>query len=142
MSVAWLFGVQLVVFFCSDILLVSFHSLGIFRCHNALCLSSSPTHHMPCTRFVCFYVDSLMGKQTFIRTKCARATAEATGEDFDQVKLAQTPTPSNRLHTVPKRYFCCGSSILHVVFPCVYGLQQYGHQNNSCTLCFLFRSVF
>ena len=25
--------------------------------------------------------------------------------------------------------------------PCVYGLQQYGHLNNSCPLCFLFSSV-
>ena len=30
---------------------------------------------------------------------------------------------------VPQYYMSC---------PCVYGLQQYGHLNNSCPLCFLF----
>ena len=28
-----------------------------------------------------------------------------------------------------------------LLFPCVYGLQQYGHLINSCPLCFLFCSV-
>ena len=39
MSVAWSFGVQLVVFFFSDISLVLFHTLGFSRCHNRFLLS-------------------------------------------------------------------------------------------------------
>ena len=38
--VAWSFGVQMVVFFCSGISVVLFHTLGFSRCHNTF-LSSS-----------------------------------------------------------------------------------------------------
>ena len=40
LSVAWLFGVQLVVFFCSGISVLLLDTPGISRCHNTLCLSS------------------------------------------------------------------------------------------------------
>ena len=39
LSVAWSFGVQLVVFCCSDISVVLFHTLEDSMCHNTFLLS-------------------------------------------------------------------------------------------------------
>ena len=49
-----------------------------------------------------------------------RTSVEAKGKGLSPVKRFQAP--SNILLTVPIRYYCCGSSILSVVFLCVYGL--------------------
>ena len=40
LSVTWSFGIQLVVFFCSVVSVVLFHTRGFSRCHNTLFLSS------------------------------------------------------------------------------------------------------
>ena len=40
------------------------------------------------------------------------------GRGLDPVKQVKTPSPSNLLLTVPRRYFCCGSSMLHVMSVC------------------------
>ena len=42
LSVAWSFGVQMVVFFCSGISVVFFSQIGVSGCHNMLFLSSPP----------------------------------------------------------------------------------------------------
>ena len=39
LSVAWSFGVQLVVFRCSGISVLLFHTLGFSKCHNTFLLS-------------------------------------------------------------------------------------------------------
>ena len=59
------------VFFCSGISVALFHNLGFSKCHDTflssphLCLIIGLIHDL----FVP-YVDSLMGKETFMRTKC------------------------------------------------------------------------
>ena len=42
-----------------------------------------------------------------------RSTIEAKDEGVDQVDLVEVP--SNLLLTVLRRYFCCGSSMLHFI---------------------------
>ena len=65
---------------------------------------------------------------------------------LDPVKLFKPltrPQPSSyRLLTVPRRCFCCCSSLLIFLCVHVYGLEQYGHLNNStlsasCSVCFI-----
>ena len=75
-----------------------------------------------------------MSKETFMQTKCFETTAEAKGEGLDSVKLVDHPpsplSPSlhplhtnNLLLTVPRRHFCCGSSMLQVVmFACIWSV--------------------
>ena len=46
-----------------------------------------------------------------------RTTEEAKGEDLDPVKLVYAP--SNLLLIVPRRYFCCSSSMLSVLSVCI-----------------------
>ena len=48
-----------------------------------------------------------------MRIRMFRTTAEAKGEDLDPVNMFKTPPARNLLLTVPRRYFCCGSSMLH-----------------------------
>ena len=36
--------------------------------------------------------------------------------------LSPPPTLSNLLLTVPRRYFCCGSSVLHIMSVCIWSL--------------------
>ena len=49
--------------------------------------SSSLTHHRPYSLFVCFLYLFIDGKETFMRTKMFRTTAEAFGEILNPVKL-------------------------------------------------------
>ena len=42
------------------------------------------------------------------------------GRDLDPVKRVKNP--SNLLLTVPRRYFCCCSSVLHVMSVCIWFL--------------------
>ena len=47
-----------------------------------------------------------------------KRTAHAKGKGLDPVKHVCTPSPqlpSSLLLAVPRRYFCCVSSVLHVV---------------------------
>ena len=72
LSVAWSFGIQLVVFFCSNILVVLLHTLGILQVAQYVSAdSSSLTHYRPYIIRDLFvpYVDSLVRKETFMRTK-------------------------------------------------------------------------
>ena len=46
-----------------------------------------------------------------------RTTAEANGEGLYPVKHVEAP--SNLLLTVPRRHFCCCSSMLHVMPVCI-----------------------
>ena len=55
------------VFFCSSISVVLFDSLGVSRCHNTLSLSSP--HLGPIHDLFASYVDSLMVREIFLRTK-------------------------------------------------------------------------
>ena len=70
-SDAWSFGVQLEVVFFSISSVVLFYTLGFFRCHNTFLSSLHPwlligiIHEL----FVP-YVNSLMGKETSMRTTC------------------------------------------------------------------------
>ena len=88
-----------------------YHTLGISRCYNKLFISHlSFFIGLIRDRFVS-YVNSLMGKKTFMRT-----TAAAEGQGLDPVNIILgSPVPSNLYLTVPRRYVCCGSSMLHVV---------------------------
>ena len=47
-----------------------------------------------------------------------KTTVEADGEDLDPVKLVKAS--SNLLLTVPRRYFCYGSSMLLVMSVCIW----------------------
>ena len=49
----------------------------------------------------------------------------------------------NSPKTVPRRFFCCGSLVLHVyvVMSCVYGIQLYEHLSNYRSLWVLFGFV-
>ena len=72
LSVAWSFGVQLVVSFCSGISVVLFyHPRNLEMSQYVVSVeSSSLIHHSPYSRFIVSYVDSMMGKETFIWPKC------------------------------------------------------------------------
>ena len=66
-----------------------------------------------------------------------RTTAEVKAEGLDPVQLVYAP--SNLLLTIPRRYFCCGSSMLHVVMSvCVYGLVHYGQLPIILSVLFYF----
>ena len=70
-------------------------------------------------------------------------TAEAKDGVLDPVKhVKTTPHPSNLYVslTVPKRASVVVPRCYTWLHSCVYGLQQYGHLNNSCPLCFQFSS--
>ena len=60
--------------------------------------------------------DSLVGKETFMRTICFEPLRKQRAR-FGPSKacLKPSPNPSNLILTIPRRYFCCGSSMLHVV---------------------------
>ena len=89
--------------------------------------SSSLTHHRPNSWFVCtlfWFIDglgNLYADQTFW------ITAEGKGEGLDPVKrvLKKISPPSNLLLTIPMRYFCCGSSVLHVMSVCIWSLAMW-----------------
>ena len=49
-----------------------------------------------------------------MRIRMFRTSAESKGEDLDPVNMFNDPPPPrNLLLTVPRWYFCCGSSMLH-----------------------------
>ena len=58
---------------------------------------------------------------------------QSRGQGLDPVKhVWPTPSTCNLLLTVPMRYFCCSSSMLHCYMLLnlwVYGLPRYGHMN-------------
>ena len=68
-----------------------------------------------------------------MRTKCC----EAKGDGFDRVKHVK---PQALLRTVPSTSVVFQQCYM-LLGLCAYGLQQYGHLNNSSPLCFLFSSV-
>ena len=52
-----------------------------------------------------------------------------------------------KLYTLNPQYTITGNSVVFpqcymLLCPCIYRLERYGHLNNSCRLCFLFRFVF
>ena len=66
-------------------------------------------------------------------------TAEAESKGLEPTKLVEAPSNLfNLLLTVPRWTSVVVPQCYMVVYPCVYGLEQYGHLNNSWPLCFLF----
>ena len=52
-----------------------------------------------------------------MQTSTFLITTEAEGEGLDPVNAFKPP--SNLFLAVPGRYFCCGSSVLHVMSVCI-----------------------
>ena len=78
----------------------------------------SMTHKWPYSRFVCFLYSFIDRLENLHADLMFQSTAEAKGEDSDPVK--HVSAPSYVLLTVQMRYFCCGSSVYHVVSVCIW----------------------
>ena len=96
-----------------------FDTPGISRCHNTFfSMNSSLIRH----RFYLSTIDWVIdGSGNLHVDQMFRTTAEAENEGLDPGKQVKLPplSPSNLILTVPRRYFCCGSSRFHVVMSCV-----------------------
>lgn len=82
--------------------------------------------------------DSLIGQKETMGTNVLNHFGSRGRGLFPEKKIS----PINLFLNVQRPSICCGSSMLHVIYPCVYYLQQCGHLNNSCLSCFLLSSVF
>ena len=85
----------------------------------------------------CYFLLFCMSVECVLAVLVRRNHRGSRGQGLDPVK--HVSSTSNLLLTVPMRYLCCGSSMLHVVvFVCVYVLQCYGQLPILLSVLFCF----